>query len=142
VHAAEAARREDPDADPGREPRRRRDRGRAGASERRRRREVAHRQLQHLRRVRGDPFQAGGVEPDGGDAAEHGDGRGDRPAGPDQVLQLTADLAVARRGQPVRQQRRLQRDDCSSGGQRVRYLGGHLDVGHGLTIGPDARTAR
>ena len=80
-------------------------------------REIAHADLGGYR-LAGDPLQGLVVEPDVRLPVQDGDRRRDGTAGADGVLDLARNAQVVRTGQPVADDRALQRHDRTALGQR------------------------
>jgi hypothetical protein len=96
---------------------------RAGGAARHRDREVAGAALGDVV-AGGDRLERGGVEADAHDAVEQRDRGRHRARLAHLRLDLARDLRVAGAWQPVRDQRRLERDDRPTAGQRIRDLWG------------------
>ena len=85
-----------------------------------------------LPRVRREAGELGGLETDSDPAVENADGRRDGAGRPDRVLALGRDLEPVRRGEAVRDERRLECDDGSATGESLADLVGHDDqLAHG-----------
>lgn len=79
--------------------------------------------------VPGDPLQLGLVQAHMGPPVQHGHRRGHGAAGPYKLLKLFRHRQIARARQPVRDDRRFQRDDGTALRERVPYLGGQVRCG-------------
>ena len=133
VDAADPAGGEHGDARRGRQRQRRRDRRRAELPLLRdRHRDVA---LGHLARRPEDPRMLVGVETDAGDAVEHRRHGRHRSAAPDRAQAEVERLGVGGRGQAeVGEDRRLQRHDRTSIGDRARDVVGEHRMQHAFSL--------
>jgi len=91
-----------------------------------------------LARLGREPLQLGVREADPECTVEHADGRRHRTRCTDTLRRLDADGHALARREPVRNERRLERDDGRAPPQRIRDLGRDLDHG----IAPSWATQR
>ncbi|CAG7653153.1 hypothetical protein SBRY_60062 [Actinacidiphila bryophytorum] len=129
VHPAQAPGAEHPDPRPGRKEGGTRHGRRPAHPRGHRRSQVPEAELAHVR-VGGDPLDLPFGQPHPGHPVDHRDGRRYGPGFPDDGLQLAGHQQVARPRQPVRDDRRLQRDHRLPPPERIPDLG----RGHHLTM--------